>query len=402
MLGIARYFYHYFWAFVSSVFYGDPSQDLYVIGVTGTKGKSTTIDMIAAGLECAGKRVATLSSVRRKIGEKNDLNVTGNTMPGRMYIQKFLRDAVRANAEYAVIEVTSQGVVQHRHRFIEWDAGVFLNLSPEHIESHGSFEKYRSAKIAFFSYLVHSKKQKKEFFINSEDKNSSYFYDAVKNIMGGTIHEFRPQSFKEKHALSLQENSWISSSFNMENASAAYAVCTLLGVSEAELVSAFRGMRGVPGRYQVVQDGPVRVIVDYAHTPDSLRTLYENVRAGMQKGKRLICLLGSAGGGRDTWKRPEMGNIAGQLCDYVILTNEDPFDENPEKILDDVERGVKGAGGLYARIIERRDAIKKAVEIAEPGDVIVATGKGSEKYIRTAGGKREPWDEVEEFQKILS
>ena len=401
MLGIARYFYHFFWAYIGKIIFGSPSRDLCVIGVTGTKGKSTTIDMISFVLERAGKKTAVVSSVRKKVGDKNIINVTGNTMPGRMYLQQFLKEAVNANAEYALIEVTSQGVTQHRHRFIEWSMGVFLNLSPEHIESHGSFDKYRSAKVAFFSYFAKSKKQKKDFFINAEDKNAGHFYDAVKNIMGGTIHEFQPHNFMAQFGRELQENTWMSSTFNMENASATYAVCKQIGLSDEEIISALKDLRGVPGRYQVIQETPYLVVVDYAHTPDSLKTLYENVRARIENGKRIICLLGSAGGGRDTWKRPEMGGIAGQACDYVILTNEDPFDEDPEKILDDVERGVKNSGGLYLRILDRREAIQKAIELANPGDAIVATGKGSEKYIRVAGGKRESWDEVEEFQKFL-
>ncbi len=159
--------YHFLWAWTGAMAYRFPSKKLFVIGVTGTKGKTTTLEIINAILEAGGKRTALLSSLRVKIGEASVKNRTGNSMPGRAFIQKFLRDAARVKCEYALIEVTSQGVVAHRHQFIKWDMGVLTNLAPEHIESHGSFENYRNAKLSFLQYVF---REGGEVFLNRDDK----------------------------------------------------------------------------------------------------------------------------------------------------------------------------------------------------------------------------------------
>lgn len=214
--------YHFLLAFLGNAFYGFPSRKLFLIGVTGTKGKSTTVHLMDAVLRASGKKVAALSSVGFSLNGEMTPNETGNTMPGRFTIPKFLRDAVNAGCEYAVLEVTSQGVLEHRHRFLDFDVAVFLNLHPEHIEAHGSFEAYRASKVKFFSDTAkHSKKTRKIFLVNKEDGAREYFLSAVEGR--GEKHLFSAREFVEsrlsqnKHAL----GEWIGSDFNLENAAAA-------------------------------------------------------------------------------------------------------------------------------------------------------------------------------------
>jgi UDP-N-acetylmuramoyl-L-alanyl-D-glutamate--2,6-diaminopimelate ligase len=386
--------YHWLWALLSAVWFGFPSRHLTVIGVTGTKGKSTTVELIAEALKADGKKVSFFTSVWCVIGEHRERNLSGNSMPGRGAIQSFLKKAQQAECTHAVVEVTSQGVAQHRQLFIDWDAAVFLNLTPEHIESHGSFENYRAAKVAFFSSLKHSSKKRRLFFINRNDPNNPWFVRVAAAVPGGQITYFDDYT--------LTDNPWFQADFNRENAGAAVAVAMAFGVSSSTIRRAFEGFSGVPGRMEFVQKEPFAVVVDYAHTPDSLAAIYKAVRPEEVFGRpgRLIAVLGAAGGGRDKWKRPKMGAIAAEYCDVVILTNEDPFDEDPESILDEIEAGLFKIqnskfkiNNTYYKILDRKEAIKKAISLARPGDCVVMTGKGSEPYLRVAGGKKIEWDE---------
>ena len=168
--------YHFFLAWVGALLYGFPSRKIFVLGVTGTKGKSTTLELINAILQSSGKKTALISSIRFKIADDTTKNTSGMSMPGRFALQRFLRKAVRAGCQYALVEVTSQGILQHRHRFIDFDAALFTNLHPEHIEAHGSFENYRAAKVSFFEDVAErSGKSPKRFFINEADKSAQYF-----------------------------------------------------------------------------------------------------------------------------------------------------------------------------------------------------------------------------------
>lgn len=410
--------YHFLVAWAGSVWYGHPSKKLFVIGVTGTKGKSSTLEILNAVLEAAGKRTALLGSVRRKILHESKKGRTENTMPGRFAIQGFLHDAVCAGVEYALIEVTSEGVLQHRHRFIDWDATFFLNIAPEHIERHGSFEDYRAAKVSFFKYCSKSKKPAKYFFMNEDDKNAGYFADAVKKTKNGTLFPFSLESFYKEtssygnNLLSAEGrraiNEWFVPDFNIANAAAAWVFAETRKIEWKTFLKALREFQGVPGRFEFVQKKPFAVVVDYAHTPDSLEKAYAAVRPEEVFGKHgsLICVLGSAGGGRDKWKRPQMGEIAALKCDFLVLTNEDPFDEDSETILKDIEKGVLGCSNRrtknYWKITDRKEAIQKAISLAKEGDVVIMTGKGSESSIRVAHGKKIPWNEREVAEKILS
>lgn len=378
--------YHFLLAWAGDIVYRHPSKEMVIIGVTGTKGKTTVIEIINAILEAAHKKVVLSSSNRFQVGNKTWINDTGNTMPGRMFIQKLLRQGVGAGCEYGLIEVVSEGIVQYRNRFIDFDVAVFIGLHPEHIEAHGSLEKYRDAKLAFFRDVVKfSSKKEKYFIINKNNPHSKYFID-VAGDEGAVLYE--------KYLGELR----LAGDFNRENAAAAAAVTRALGIPDVTIRTAIASFPGVPGRMEFVQKEPFAVIVDYAHTPDSLEAVYETLK----KDNKLICVFGSAGGGRDKWKRPKLGEVASKYCDEIILTNEDPFDENPDKILDEIKSKISIGEGKLHEILDRRRAIEKAIGLAGTGDVVVITGKGSEPYIRITGGKRVPWSDVKAVHGALA
>lgn len=413
-------FYHRLLAFFGDFFYKHPSRDIFVVGVTGTKGKTTVLELMNAIFEEAGKKTGLLSSVRRKICERESANLTGNTMPGRFTIQQFLREAVDCRCEYAFLEVTSQGVLQHRHRDIDWDAAVFLNLAPEHIEAHGSFEKYRDAKLGFFRDMEWSEKETKHFFINEEDENQKYFEEAARGVPGARLSFFSRERFvKEDLGAHYDLRSaqsrrllgdWLLADFNLENAAAAVAFARSRGIHWKVIKSALDKFRGVPGRMEFVQKTPFATVVDYAHTPDSLSQVYETLERGFlaDSGGELICVLGAAGGGRDKWKRPVLGKIAAEHCEKIILTDEDPFDEIPAEIIQQVEEGFLSAvhprlkPNDYYPIPDRKAAIQKAIGLAKKGDVVVITGKGSEPYLRVAKGRKIPWSDRKEVENALA
>jgi len=396
-----RKFYHYCLTLLGAIIYRFPSSRIFVVGVTGTKGKSTVIELINSILEAAGKKTALSSSIRVKIADKSQRNSTDNTMPGRFFIQRFLRKAVNLDCEIALIEVTSQGISQNRHRFIDWSAAIFTNLAAEHIEAHKGFENYRQAKLSFFEY-VKNQEGAKLFFINKDDLNANYFIEAARKenskivlYSGNDIQNINLETENLKFVFP-------------ENIAAAIAFCLPQGINQGIIKKALENFPGVPGRMEIIQEEPFKVIIDYAHTPDSLEKIYKLL------GSRLICVLGSAGGGRDKWKRPKMGEIAAKYCTKIILTNEDPYDENPQEILNQIETGISNSriySGRYARYIEhpahykilnRQEAIKKAVSLAQKNDTIIITGKGCESCIHIKKGKKIPWDEKKIVEEILS
>jgi UDP-N-acetylmuramoyl-L-alanyl-D-glutamate--2,6-diaminopimelate ligase len=385
--------YHLGLAYAGSLIYRKPSRKIFVLGVTGTKGKTTVLELINFILERAGAKTALLSSLRMKIGRDSQKNTWDNTMPGRFFIQKFLRKAVSSRCQYALIEVTSQGVVSFRHRFIDWGAAIFTNLAPEHIEFHGSFEKYRQAKISFFEYAKNKKSVKnKTFFLNKDDAHYRHFAEALEDekVVLYSKSDLGPD---------FSVSSRLKGDFNKENIAAAVAFCRSQGVSEKIIKRAIYDFPGVPGRMEILQEKPFLAAIDYAHTPDSLEKVYSFLRKNYGL-KNLICVLGSAGGGRDKWKRPVMGKIAENYCDKIILTNEDSYDENPEEIISQIEAGISQKEKIL-KIIDRKEAIKKAVSIAEEGDGVIFTGKGSESSIHLAAGKKLPWDEKKAVEEAL-
>ena len=373
--------YHFCLAFLGAALYCFPSRKLKVIGVTGTNGKTTVVNLTAEILKEAGFRAASLSSIKFKIGDKEQPNTLKMTMPGRLKLQKFLRQAVDNSCQYAVIEVTSEGIKQYRHCFINFKAAVFTNLTPEHIESHGSFEKYKEAKGKLFQTA------KEIHIINGDDPNAGYFmqFPAAKKIVYG---------LKDKKL--LPEAMQLLGEFNAYNALAAIQVGLSQGIDLAVCQRAVVKTEKIPGRMEKVVEKPFTAVVDYAHTPDALEKVYKTLTG------RKICVLGAAGGGRDKWKRPELGRIAGQYCDKIILTNEDPYEEDPAKILSEISVGIPRSQESVFKIIDRRKAIQKALSLAESGDTVVITGKGSEPWMCVAGNKKIPWDDKEVVKEELA
>lgn len=414
--------YHFLIALAGVVVYRFPSRKIFVLGVTGTKGKSSVVELVRAILEEAGKKTAMISSVHTHIAGEDFKNPTSMTMPGRAYLQKFLRRAVGAGCEYAILEVTSQGVLQYRHRFIDFDAAMIINIHPEHIEAHGGFEAYRAAKVRFFSDMRRSRKSRKYFFINEMMPGKEFFENgagAAGDIIYFSREDFINQDLKnhynlESDAAKKMISGWLRSDFNLENAAAAVAFAKSRGISEEVIFRALEKFKGVPGRMEYVMRQPFSVVVDYAHTPDSLRAVYRALfddlfadRAVGGEKKRMICVLGSAGGGRDKWKRSEMGAAAAEYCSQIVLTDEDPYDEPPQSIIDEIEQGIKEyqrenqSDATVFKILDRRLAIKKAIASAHEKDVVILTGKGSEGWIHLAKGKKIPWNERGVAEELL-
>ena len=373
--------YHFCLALLGAALFGFPGKDknMKIIGVTGTSGKSTTTDFITRIFEESGAKVASISSIRFKVGEKEWENKYKMTMPGRCVIQKFLKQAKDAGCKYIVLEVTSEGIRQFRHKFINFDCAVFTNLSPEHIESHGGFEKYREEKLKLF------KATKNIHVINGDDQNAKYFLDIPAN---------KKVKFGMKDAESAGIKLNMEGKFNLMNAMAAISVARFYGIDDAVSKRALEAAKGISGRMEVVAENPVKVIVDYAHTPEQLEAVYKTF-----KDENLICVLGSCGGGRDKWKRPVLGEIAKKYCTKIIVTNEDPYDENPMEIIDQV---IKTAGEKAEKILDGEEAIKTAIKVAKQGEVVIITGKGSEPWMCIENGKKIPWDDRKIARDALS
>jgi len=422
--------YHFFLGFSGALFYGFPAKKLKVIGVTGTKGKSTVVELTSRILEEAGYKVAVISSIKFKIGKKEWKNELKMTMPGRWKIQRFLKKAQKSGCQYLILEVTSEGILQHRHRFLNFTAVVFTNLAPEHIERHGSFENYRKTKGKLFKIC------RKIHIVNLDDENAEYFlkFEArekwgfsikmsnVKSQMSNRkFNNLRIVNAKHCRTLSnglkfqvdqIEFNLNLLGKFNIYNALSAICVGLSQGVGLETCKKALEKIRKMPGRMEIVIERPFKVIVDYAHTPDSLEKVYQTIK-NLQlasHSSKLICVLGACGGGRDKWKRPVLGKIAAKYCDKVIVTNEDPYDEDPNEIINQIANPLttiqRSLNSCYLfKILDRREAIKKALSLAETGDVVIITGKGCEPWMCVAKGKKIPWDDREivkqEFQKIL-
>ena len=385
-------FYHFLLAFLGAVLYRFPSRKLKVIGITGTNGKSTVVILTTKILEEAGYKVASLSSIKFKIGDQEWPNTLKMTMPGRLKLQRFLRQALNAGCRYAVLEITSEGIKQHRHQFIDFDIAVFTNLTPEHIEVHGGFENYRAAKGKLFQTT------KNIHIINIDDENANYFLQfpaRKKYTYGLNKGDINAKNFQFK----LQ----LIGDFNVYNALAAACVGVSQGVNLEICKKVLEAVGSIPGRMEEVISQPFKVFVDYAFTPNALEKVYQTIRSKVKSQKsKVICVLGACGGGRDKWKRPVLGEIAAKYCDEVIVTNEDPYDENPMEIIEQIAKGTEDKA---KKILDRREAIIKSLELAKPNDVVVITGKGCEPWICVAGGKKIPWDDrevvKEEFKKLF-
>lgn len=395
--------YHFLWTLGAALYYRFPAKKLIVIGVTGTKGKSSVSEMMHAVLMAAGHTTALSSTIHFVIGDTARPNKFKMTLPGRGFIQGFLREAVDAGATHAVIEITSESALQYRHLFLDLDALIFTGLEKEHLESHGSMEKYLAAKMRIGTALVRSSKRPRIVVANADNAYGTHFLalpveqqipfsvsDVQDLILESTSvsYIYRDTSFTIPHP----------GEFSVRNALSVTKLAQALGVPLQVCASGLAALKTISGRAERIEQGqPFLAVVDYAHTPDSLEALYK-----AYEGKRKICVLGNTGGGRDTWKRPEMGRIADEYCDEVILTDEDPYDENPNDIVQAMAQGMKRAPQI---MMDRREAIALALRNATPGDVILITGKGTDPYIMRANGEKEVWSDAqvvrEELEKLM-
>lgn len=427
--------YHRLLSWCAAVISGHPSERLITIGVTGTNGKSTTANFIAAILERAGYKVGLTTTVNFRIAGRDRLNDTKMTMLGRFRLQRMLSEMVRAGCRYAIIETSSEGIKQHRHRGINYDVAVFTNLTPEHVESHGGFENYKRAKGELFAKLSRDKTKTingqavaKTIVANLASEHAPYFLAFRANKKFGFFAP-PPKSAAEPPQLAAwplaivkaldvslapDRSAWsvrgtrfslnLPGLFNVENALAAIAVGLSQGIDLAVMAEALAAVPGVPGRLEKISCGqPFSVLVDYAPEPESFRKLYDVV-ALMEK-RRIIHVLGSTGGGRDVSRRPILGRLAAEGADIVIVTNEDPYDDDPMAIIEDVARGAEAAGKIRGRdlitILDRRQAIEKAVASAQPGDLVIITGKGAEQAMVVADNKKIPWDDRRVVREAL-
>jgi len=409
LLRSIRPVYHLSLAYIGSVIYRHPSKDLKVIIVTGTKGKSTTVELIASILETSGTKTASLSTIQFKIGSKVKPNLYKMTTPGRFFVQKFLFEAKKAGCQYAVLEMTSEAAKQYRHKFIEIDALVFTNLTPEHIESHGSFEKYKLAKLEIGKQLERSAKRPRYIVSNNDDIHGKDFLAleaeeklpySLSDLKLYTVHKDGVALIFNNNGHEMTIRVPLVGLFNIYNCLAAITLTRALDIDWKEIEKALSSISKIAGRVEHFYspkelNKKITVVVDYAHTPDSLEKLYQ----AFQEVPK-ICILGNTGGGRDKWKRPEMARIAEKYCEQIILTNEDPYDEDPRAIVEQMAEAITNKEKLDI-IMDRREAIKQALQKATDGYYVIVSGKGTDPYIMSANGNRIPWSDAEVVKEEL-
>lgn len=383
--------------------YGRPAKKLFVIGVTGTKGKSSVAEMLYTILTASGHKTALAGTIRFAIAADSRANYYKMTLPGRGFVQKFLAEAVAAGCTHAVIELTSEAALQYRHLFLDLDALIFTNLHKEHVESHGSFEKYFAAKMKIGEELALSPKRPRAIIANADDaRGKSFLALPVERSLPFASHELSGlQSAEHGSTWRYGEIDFslpLVGAFNAMNALAAVKAAEFAGVPPRDAARTLSTLSHIPGRTEHIEMGqPFLAVVDYAHTPDSLKALYTSYPE-----RRKICVLGNTGGGRDTWKRPEMAKIAEQYCAEIYLTNEDPYDEDPLAIIRDMERGLSQKKAMV--IVDRHEAIRAALRSARAGDAVLITGKGTDPYIMGPKGTKHPWSDAvivrEELAKL--
>lgn len=395
--------YHFVLAYMGALVYGFPSRKLVVIAVTGTKGKSTVTELIAVLLRGAGKKIAIASTIHFIIGDEEEPNLFKMTMPGRFFLQKFLRRAALAGCTHAVVEMTSEGARQYRHKGIELNALVFTNLAPEHIESHGSLEKYADAKLSLARALADSSKRPRIIVANIDDVWGEKFLEVdADNKETFSLADAEPYKTDDRSVRFVWRRTVFSvplpGLFNLKNCLAALTLGEALGLSQGNMKEVLEHIGPIAGRAQRIERGqPFDVLVDYAHTADSLRALFETF-----KNKNIIAVFGATGGGRDKWKRPEMGKVADEFCSAVILTDDDSYDEEPLTIAKEIAMG-------FSRIkpsieVDRKKAISQALAQAKEGDVVLLAGKGTDPFLMGPQGSKLPWSDAavaaEELKKL--
>ncbi|PWA13405.1 UDP-N-acetylmuramoyl-L-alanyl-D-glutamate--2,6-diaminopimelate ligase [Pueribacillus theae] len=374
-------------AILADVFYEYPTKKLNVIGVTGTNGKTTTTYLIDKILEDSGVRTGRIGTINTKInGVERDI---ANTTPESLTLQKMFSEMVEGDTKAAVMEVSSHALHLGRVRGCDFDIAVFTNLTQDHLDYHKTMEAYKQAKGILFSQLgnTYSKCQRKVAVLNNDDEASAYYktITAAEVVTYGIEKEadISAKNIKLSGAGTnfllctpfgdIDINMRLIGTFSVYNALAAVSACLASGISLRSIKQSLESMEGVPGRFELIDEGqPYTVLVDYAHTPDSLLNVLKTIKE-FAKGKMTVVV--GCGGDRDKTKRPIMGEIAMQYADCAIFTSDNPRSEDPEQILHDITANVEGD---YLTIVDRREAIYYAVQQAKPDDVILVAGKGHE------------------------
>lgn len=391
-----------FWNFVTF----NPSKHLIIIGVTGTKGKTTVSDIISQSLDYLNINNSLLNSIRIKILKNSKPNTSKMTTPGRGKIHRFLKKSLKLGVKVVILEMSSEGLAQYRHLGIKFDIGIITNLAKEHIKSHGGFENYKKAKGMLFRNL--EKNPNSCAILNLDDPYFSYFNSfKVKNKLYYAIKsnsKYKQQLFKGKiikmdingSIFEINGNlikSKLIGEFNLYNLLACFCALKALKIKDDKIIKALESINPIPSRIEFVKTDPFNVIVDFAHTPESFEAFFKTIKTILPE-KKIISVFGSAGGIRDKEKRPKLGKIAGKYSDIIILTNEDPWDTPPEEILNDIEKGLdKSKWKLnknYFKIQDRKNAIFKALDLAEKDTIVAILGKGEERLM-IIGKKKIPW-----------
>jgi UDP-N-acetylmuramyl-tripeptide synthetase len=405
--------------------FGDPSRELAVVGVTGTNGKTTTTFMVEAALEAVGWPTGLIGTLGSRVGDEMRLNDLPNTTPGALDLQGTLRQMVTAGERAVVIETSSHALAQDRVAGVAYDAAIFTNLSHEHLDVHGTFEAYRAAKLSLFERLPPRATFGRPALgiVNADDPNAPLFAAAAEAAGArvvrhgtGTDVDVRLVSLEADASSSrfvadvegreLAVSLRIGARFNVRNALAVLALALGWDLDLDTVAGGLAAFRGVPGRLEPVDLGqPFHVVVDFAHTPGSIQAVAGELRALAEpKGGGVISVFGSSGE-RDIGKRPLMGEAAAHASRLVIVTEDDPRSEDPDEIAEAVARGAESAGASRGESLlvigDRREAIAEAFRQARPGDVVLLAGKGHERSMMRAGGP-EPWNDRETAEALLA
>lgn len=386
-------------------FYGNPSQQLKLIGITGTNGKTTIATLLFDLFKKAGYKVGLLSTVKVLVNEK-EFPAT-HTTPDSLSINKYLKSMVENGVTHCFMEVSSHGIHQKRTKGLHFSGGIFTNLSHDHLDYHNTFAEYRDIKKSFFDEL-----SKTAFaLVNSDDKNGIVMLqncEAKKYTYAlKTVADYKAKILENQlGGLLLTINShevWskLIGTFNAYNILAVYATADLLGIETIENLRLVSELESVDGRFQyLISDSGITAIVDYAHTPDALKNVLETINAIRTFNEKVITVVG-CGGDRDKTKRPKMAHIATQLSNQAIFTSDNPRTENPQTIIDEMEAGVEPQNfKKYISIVDRRQAIKTASSMAEKGDILLIAGKGHEVY-QEINGVRNHFDDYEIITETL-
>ena len=404
---LCKNWYHLTLAISANVYFGFPGKKLTIIGITGTNGKTTTTQMIGLILRRAGIKTAVASTIDFWMGDEERVNTSKFTTTSAWELQRFLREAVDKGMTHAVIETSSHALDQYRVWGIPYEIGVMTNVTREHLDYHKTMERYRQAKKRLFTKSVYAvvnlDMEGPEYFAGEHFKHGRAVTYSTKNHNADVLAKAIRLNFT-KTEFRVDEQEYllhIPGVFNIENALAAIATAELLKVAPEIIRDALASLSGVPGRMECFEsrDG-VDIIIDYAVTPDAFHKLYDSVRPLKIPGTKIIHVFGACGD-RDRGKRPMLGAIASEFADIVILTNEDPYYEDGEQIINEIEQGLtRTRSHEYYRIYDRRQAIEKAFELAERGDIVLVTGKGAETSM-AIGDKRISWNERQVIEEVL-